>query len=138
MWNGEARRTSASNARPPEERRQVAWVGKSVVFKGDLSSSEDMIIDGTVEGSITVDSHGLTLGPDANIRATIVARKVTVLGAVRGSITAGEVVVLLETARVDGDILAPRLAIEDGALLSGRISTGDRAAAPSKDAPTSG
>lgn len=138
MWNGEARRTNAAGARPPEERRQVAWVGKSVVFKGDLSSSEDMIIDGTVEGSITVDSHGLTLGPDSDIRATIVARKVTVLGSVKGSITAGDLVVLLETARVEGDILAPRLTIEDGALLTGRISTGERAAARSTDAPTSG
>ena len=52
-----------------DERRPVAWVGKSVVFKGTLTSSEDMTIDGHVEGSIEVRDQGLTIGPDADIRA---------------------------------------------------------------------
>lgn len=125
MWNGEAPRTNPSNVRPSEERRVVAWVGKSVVFKGDLSSSEDMVIDGTVEGTITVRDHALTLGPDADVRAAVVARRVTVHGAVRGSITAGENVVLLETALVEGDITTPRIQIVDGARLVGHVNTRD-------------
>ena len=52
-----------------KERRTVAWVGKSVVFKGDLSSSEDMTIDRRVEGTVKLDDHGLTIGRNAEIRA---------------------------------------------------------------------
>jgi cytoskeletal protein CcmA (bactofilin family) len=101
----------------------MAWVGQSVVFKGELSSSEDMTVDGRIEGSIEVKDHALTLGPDADVRASVVARRVTVHGTVRGSITASEAVVLLETAHVEGDVQAPRLAIADGALIKGRLDT---------------
>jgi cytoskeletal protein CcmA (bactofilin family) len=103
------------------ERRTVAWVGKSVVFKGDLSSSEDMAIDGRVEGTIDVRGHVLTIGPDATIRATIVAGTVTVLGAVNGTITADNKVEIRPGASVEGDIVAPRLAVADGAILCGRV-----------------
>jgi cytoskeletal protein CcmA (bactofilin family) len=110
-------------ARPVEERRVMAWVGKSVIFKGDLISSEDMTIDGRVEGTIDVKDHSLTIGPDADIRAEIVARTVIVLGVVTGSITAHEKVDIRDTGSVEGDILSPKLAIADGALLRGRVET---------------
>ena len=112
--------------RPPdldEERRVVAWVGKSVVFKGDLSSSEDMTIDGRVEGTVKLRDHGLTIGPHAEVRADIVAKTVTVRGAVMGTITAGNKVVVSETGSVEGDIISPRLALTDGAVLRGRVDT---------------
>lgn len=101
----------------------MAWVGKSVVFRGDLISSEDMTIDGRVEGTIEVREHGLTIGPDADIRATIVARTVTIHGAVTGSITAQGTVILHDTARVEGDIVSPKLAMADGAMFRGRVET---------------
>jgi cytoskeletal protein CcmA (bactofilin family) len=108
----------------------VAWVGKSVIFKGDLTSSEDMTIDGRVEGSIQLRDHALTIGPDADIRANIVARTVTVHGSVTGKIDARDKVDLRETGSVLGDINSPRLAIADGAMLRGRVDTeagdGDR------------
>src|SRR5215467_536063 len=70
-------------ARPvEEERRLVAWVGKSVLFRGDLISLEDMTIDGRVEGTIELRDHTLTIGPDAHIQADITAKTVTVLGRV--------------------------------------------------------
>jgi cytoskeletal protein CcmA (bactofilin family) len=111
-------------ARPPEERRVVAWVGKSVIFKGDLISSEDLMIDGRVEGTIDVRDHALTIGPDADIRATISARTVTVLGSINGMITAKEKVDIRETGSVIGDILSPRLGMVDGAVLRGKVDTG--------------
>jgi cytoskeletal protein CcmA (bactofilin family) len=137
MWNrdqapkGGAQQPASTPAidatgRQPEERRVVAWVGKSVVFKGDVTSSEDMTIDGRVEGSIEVRDHSLTIGPDADIRAGIIARAVTVLGRVTGTITARERVEIHETGTVEGDIIAPRLAIADGALLRGRVDTEKR------------
>ena len=139
MWNREAPQES-SGARQPDapepatpsrsgdERRVVAWVGKSVVFKGDLTSSEDMTIDGRVEGTIELRGHGLTIGPDADIRANIVARTVTVRGAVTGTITASDGVLVCETGSVEGDIISPRLAVADGAVLRGRVDTWARRA----------
>jgi cytoskeletal protein CcmA (bactofilin family) len=119
------RQPQTQNA-PTEERRIAAWVGKLVVFKGDLSSSEDMTIDGRVEGTITLSEHGLTIGPHAEIRADILAKTVTVRGTVIGMITASENVVVSETGSVDGDIVSPKLALADGAVLRGRVDTATR------------
>jgi cytoskeletal protein CcmA (bactofilin family) len=106
-----------------EERRVVTWVGTSVVFKGDLSSSEDMTIDGRVEGTVKLADRGLTIGPNAEIRADIVAKTVTVRGAVTGTITARDKVVVSSTGSVEGDVISPRLALADGAVLRGRVDT---------------
>ena len=106
-----------------EERRVVTWLGTSVVFKGDLSSSEDMTIDGRVEGTVKLGDHGLIIGPNAKIRADIVAKTVTVRGAVTGTITAGDKVVVSSTGSVEGDVISPRLALADGAVLRGRVDT---------------
>src|SRR5580692_11636629 len=114
----------AGPCRPLDEvQRVVAWVGKSVVFKGDLSSSEDMTIDGRVEGTVKLRDHGLTIGPHAEIRADIIAKTVTVRGAVMGTITAGDMVFVSETGSVEGDIISPRFALADGAVLRGRVDT---------------
>ena len=148
MWNREASpgtedvrppRTiePAATGRPFDERRVVAWVGKSVIFKGDLISSEDMTIDGRVEGTIELRNHSLTIGPDAHIRATIVAKTVTVFGAVTGMITASDKVDVRETGSVEGNITSPRLAMADGALLRGRVDTSPRDAEKSKRPPLS-
>jgi cytoskeletal protein CcmA (bactofilin family) len=136
MWNREASVKDDKVVQPhtsgpafggaSDERRAVAWVGKSVVFKGDLISSEDMTIDGRVEGTIDVHDHALTIGPDAHIQADVVARIVTVLGKVAGTITASEKIYICETGSVEGDVLSPRLAMLDGALLRGRVDTGQR------------
>jgi cytoskeletal protein CcmA (bactofilin family) len=101
----------------------VTWVGRSVAFKGDVSSSEDMTIDGHVEGTVKLGDHDLTIGPNADIRADIVAKTVTVRGAVTGTITAGDKVVVSATGSVEGDITSPRLALADGAVLRGRVDT---------------
>jgi cytoskeletal protein CcmA (bactofilin family) len=111
-------------SRLTEERRLIAWVGKSVVFTGNLTSLEDMTIDGRVEGTIEVRDHDLTIGPDADIQANISARIVTVLGAVTGGITATTRVEIHETGAVNGDITSPRLVIADGAKFQGRADTG--------------
>jgi cytoskeletal protein CcmA (bactofilin family) len=112
-----------SPALPAEERRVVAWVGKSVVFKGTLISSEDMTIDGHVEGTIEVREHGLTIGPDADIRADIVTNTVTVHGTVIGNIRATAKIDVRATGRIDGDLIAPRVVLTDGAVIRGRVDT---------------
>ncbi|NUR55214.1 MAG: polymer-forming cytoskeletal protein [Acidobacteria bacterium] len=123
---------TGAGGRPQDERRVVAWVGKSVVFKGELSSSEDMTIDGRVEGSINVREHTLIIGPDADIRADITAATVTIFGAVHGSITARDKVDVRHTGSVEGDITSARLAVVEGAVLKGRVGTKTRTPRPEK------
>jgi len=101
----------------------MVWVGKSVVFKGELVSSEDMSIDGRVEGTVDVRDHTLTIGPDAEIHANISAKIITIHGAVTGSVKASDKVDIRDTGKVDGNITAPRIAIAEGADLRGRIDT---------------
>ncbi len=108
---------------PAEQRRPVAWVGKSVIFKGTLISSEELMIDGRVEGTIEVRDQDLTVGPNADIRAEIVASSVTIHGTVVGNIRADAKVDVSETGRVEGDLSAPRIAIADGAVVCGRVDT---------------
>jgi cytoskeletal protein CcmA (bactofilin family) len=122
-WQPQTADPAVAGRPPDEEQRVVAWVGKSVVFKGDLSSSEDMTIDGRVEGTVKLRDHGLTIGPNAAICADIVARTVIVRGAVTGTITAGDKVIVSETGSVEGDVISPCLALADGAVLRGRVDT---------------
>jgi len=119
--------------RPVDERRVVAWVGKSILFRGDLIGLEDMEIDGRVEGTIELRDHNLTVGPDAHIHADIVAKTVTVLGAVVGTITASEAVDIRETGSVEGNITSRRLAMADGAVVRGQVATGANLAAGKDD-----
>jgi cytoskeletal protein CcmA (bactofilin family) len=132
MWNREsavgperaaqpAPAPALRSALPVEERRVVAWVGKSVVFKGTLTSSEDITIDGQVEGTIEVRDQTLTVGPDAAIRADIVARTVTIHGTVIGNVRASEKVDLRATGRIEGDLVAPSIVVADGAMVCGRV-----------------
>lgn len=108
---------------PAEERRPVAWVGKSVIFKGTLTSAEDMTIDGHVEGSIEVKDQGLTIGPDADIRADIVAKTITIHGTVIGNIRAGAKVDIRASGRIEGDLTAPSIVVAEGAVVCGRVNT---------------
>src|SRR5258705_12222850 len=84
-------------------------------------SSEDITIDGLVEGSVEVRDHTLTIGPDARIHADVEAKIVTILGAVTGTVVAREKVEIGETGSVEGNILSPLLAMADGAWFRGRV-----------------
>jgi cytoskeletal protein CcmA (bactofilin family) len=104
-----------------EERRVAAWIGSSIVIRGDLTSSEDLTIAGTVEGDVAVPKHTLVIAPSARVRGDIVARAVAVHGKVSGSVTADGKVEVGETGSVDGDISTPRMVVAEGAVLRGRV-----------------
>lgn len=104
-----------------EERRVVAWIGASIVVKGNLTSSEDITIAGEVEGDVTVREHTLVIAPHARIRGNIVAQTVVVQGQVMGTIRAERKVEIGETGSVDGDIRAPRMVVAEGAALHGQL-----------------
>jgi cytoskeletal protein CcmA (bactofilin family) len=82
-----------------------------------------MTIDGRVEGTIELRDNALTIGPDADIRANVTARAVTILGSVTGTVIASERIDIGETGSVEGDITCPRLAMADGSVLHGRVDT---------------
>lgn len=100
---------------------EVATIGKSVVVKGELSGSEDLIVDGEVEGSITLRGQSLTIGPNGRVRANIEARNVIVHGRLDGDIHATDRVDLRKSASLSGDIATARISIEDGAFFKGGI-----------------
>lgn len=96
-------------------------IGKSVIIKGDLSGSEDLTIEGQVEGKIELRQNILTIGPNGKIKASVFAKAVVVQGEVTGDITATERVDIRDAGSVDGDLSAPRIAIADGAHFRGSI-----------------
>ena len=102
------------------ERTQVN-IGKSVVIKGELSGSEDLTIEGQVEGKIELRQNVLTIGPNGKIKAQVAAKSVVVQGEVMGNITASEKVDIRDSGSVDGDISAPKIAIAEGAHFKGSI-----------------
>jgi cytoskeletal protein CcmA (bactofilin family) len=99
----------------------VATIGKSVVVRGELSGSEDLYVDGSVEGSISLRGQSLTIGPNGQVRANLEARNVIVHGKVDGNIVASDRVDLRKSASLTGDISTARVAIEDGAYFKGTI-----------------
>ena len=101
--------------------RDLANIGKSVLVKGELSGSEDLTIDGQVEGRIELRDNILTIGVNGKIRAEVVAKAVIVLGEVHGNVTATEKVDIRDQGSIDGDIVAPRVAIAEGAHFRGSV-----------------
>jgi cytoskeletal protein CcmA (bactofilin family) len=114
----------ASPAPQPDSRRMerdVVNIGKSVVIKGELNGSEDLTIEGHVEGKIELKDHVLTIGPNGKIKAQVFAKAVIVLGEVNGNVTASEKVDIRDGGSVDGDIVSPRVAIAEGAHFRGTV-----------------
>ena len=101
--------------------RDVVNIGKSVVIKGELSGSEDLTIEGQVEGKIELRQNVLTIGPNGKIKAQVFAKSVIVLGEVIGNVTASEKVDIRDNGSVDGDLVSPRVAIAEGAHFRGSI-----------------
>ena len=112
-------RTAGDATRSTE--RGVVNIGKSVIVKGELNGSENLTIEGQVEGKIELLQHVLTIGPNGKIKAQVFAKSVIVVGEVTGNITATEIVNIRENGKVDGDIAAPRVAIAEGAHFRGSI-----------------
>ena len=104
-----------------DERRETAWIGQGVVVEGRITSSQDLRIDGTVEGSIEVGDHMLIVGARAAVKANLVAKSIVISGTVIGNITATERLELQATGSVEGDISSPRLVMVEGAIARGRV-----------------
>ncbi len=102
-------------------RSEMAHIGKSVVVRGELSGSEDLYVDGEVEGSIELHDHSLIVGPNGRVHAHVHARDITIHGKVDGNLDGTERVELKKSAVLMGDIKTQRIVIEDGAYFKGGI-----------------
>ena len=117
-----------------QNERDVVNIGKSVVIKGELNGSEDLTIEGHVEGRIELREHVLTIGPNGKIKAQVFAKSVIVLGEVTGNVTASDKVDIRDNGSVDGDIISPRVAIAEGAHFRGSVDMQRKAGAPQPQA----
>jgi cytoskeletal protein CcmA (bactofilin family) len=121
-----ATQTTAS----PEPPRQApprtggASIGPSIVVKGELSGDEDLFIHGQVDGSVALDLHSVTVGNVGRVKANITGRIITIEGVVEGNLRAQEQIILRGSAKVQGDLKAPRIVLEDGATFRGLIDMG--------------
>jgi len=110
-------------------------IGKSIVISGQLSGSEDLVIEGHVDGKIELRNHVLTIGSNGRITAQVAAKAIIVFGHVTGNLTATEKVEIRESGSVEGDIVAPRVAIADGSNFRGSIDMQRKEPPGSTEAP---
>jgi len=109
---------------PPVSSRAAACISQGIRIKGEITGSEDLFVDGPIEGKVNLANGSLTVGPNGTVKADVVAREVIVRGRVEGKIAGRERVQLWSTGQVIGEVQTQRLAIEDGALLRGKVETG--------------
>lgn len=114
-------RASVSEPHHEPHRGGNAVLGKSVIVKGQIFSREDLTIDGEVEGTVELQEHRLTIGPNGKVVASVKAREIVVLGTVHGNVETSDRIDIRKDAKLVGDIRTARIVIEDGAYFKGNI-----------------
>jgi cytoskeletal protein CcmA (bactofilin family) len=110
----------------PVRSKNVSVIGPTLVFKGELSADEDLIIEGRIEGTIAHHKKNLTVGKQGRVKADIHASSVIIEGQLVGDIHSDGVVSLAKGADVKGDIFCARIVMQDGARFAGKIDMGER------------
>jgi cytoskeletal protein CcmA (bactofilin family) len=114
-------RQSHSVPAPPVTARNTAMIGPSIVIKGEVSGEEDLLIQGRVEGKIDLNGNQVSIGESGEVYADIQAKVIQIDGKVTGDITGSEKVTISKSGNVHGNIVAPRVTLEDGAMFKGSI-----------------
>lgn len=112
----------------PVSARAAACISQGIKIKGEVTGSEDLFVDGLVDGKLNLTNGSLTIGPNGSVKADVSAREVIVLGKVEGKVTGRDKVQLWSTGQVTGEVQTERLSIEEGALLRGHVEAGKLAA----------
>jgi cytoskeletal protein CcmA (bactofilin family) len=140
MWNRETQKSSSPAPQPVAHEpvpaapsvqplqpvtpaAPVATKGSTLVIKGELTGSEDLVLEGKVEGKISLPEHILTIGLGAEVTAEVTARVVVLLGKIAGNVTAFERVEIRSSGRMNGDLVSPKVQMADGATFSGKLET---------------
>jgi cytoskeletal protein CcmA (bactofilin family) len=142
MWRKEDGNSQASTAVSPQSGSATsqpssslstvshsapACVSQGIKIKGEVTGTEDLFIDGRVEGKITLAHSGLTVGPNGIVKGDISAREIVFRGVAEGKFTAEERIQIWHSARVHGELKSERISIEDGAELRGKVEAGKQA-----------
>lgn len=114
----------------PVSSRAAACISQGIKIKGEVTGSEDLFVDGLVEGKLNLANGSLTIGPNGNVKADVNAREVIVRGRIEGKVTGRDKVQLWSTGHVAGEVQTDRLAIEDGAVLHGKVEAGKPSSKP--------
>jgi cytoskeletal protein CcmA (bactofilin family) len=132
-----AARTSPSGSPPFAAAGKAAVIGPGIVIDGDISGSENLVIEGKVRGHIHLASHEVTVGQSGEVNADISAKVIRVAGKIKGDLSGKEKVIISSTGNVHGNIVAPRMLLEDGAVFKGSIDMDPRepASQPAAQAP---
>ena len=122
---------------PAPQAKERAVIGPSISIKGDLTGEEDLLIEGRVDGKIELRKHSITVGKSGRIKADIYGKIITVEGTVEGNLYGEEQLIVRQSGTVHGNIVSPRVALEDGSNFKGSIdmSPKDRSAAPAQEKP---
>jgi cytoskeletal protein CcmA (bactofilin family) len=113
--------------------RAAASISQGIRIKGEVTGTEDLFVDGFVEGKLNLTANScLTVGPNGNVKADLVAREIIVRGKVEGKVTARDKLQIGSTGQITGEVQTDRLAIEDGALLRGKVEAGKQLNKPSE------
>lgn len=131
--------TNTGGDSPPSRENLVATIGKSIIFKGELTGSEDLEVNGTVEGDVKLPDNTLTIGQSGKVMASVSAKSILIVGKVEGNVTATERIEIEASGIVNGDLRAPRLLVQEGAVMNGTVAmTSSKPAEATKSAATSG
>jgi cytoskeletal protein CcmA (bactofilin family) len=125
--------TPSSSGALPTSSRVAACISQGIRIKGEVTGSEDLYVDGVVEGKLSLTTNScLTVGPNGHVKADVQAREVIVRGRIDGKVVGRDKVQLWSTGQVTGEVLTERLAIEDGALLRGKVEAGKQPSKPAE------
>jgi len=108
----------------PVSSKASACISQGIKIKGEVTGSEDLFVDGQVDGKLSLTNGSLTIGPNGRVKADVTAREVIVRGTVEGKVSGRDKVQLWSTGQVIGEVQTDRLAIEDGAMLRGKVEAG--------------
>ncbi len=111
----------SASVNAPANSGRAAMIGPGIHINGDISGDENLIIEGKVDGKIRLNAHQVDIGPSGQVNADITAKIIKIAGEVRGDLTGTEKVVISRSGNVHGNIVAPRMTLEDGAIFKGSI-----------------
>jgi len=113
--------TPPASAAGPSASRGQASIGKSLKIKGTISGTEDLYVDGQIEGTIRLEQNSLTIGSNGDVNADVFAKDIVIEGKVTGNVKAGDRIDIRKTGSLNGDLSAARIVIEDGAVFRGSV-----------------
>jgi cytoskeletal protein CcmA (bactofilin family) len=113
-------------------------IGSSIMLRGDISGEENLVVKGKIEGTLNLPSNDIQIDPEGQVKADLMAKKISVAGKVRGNLSGSERVIIQKSGEVEGNIVAPRVVLEDGCKFKGAVEMNADAGSAVKAAKPAG